>query len=276
MVALLFSIILVVFLNVLAWGISAILETDHFYDLTGGSSFLLLTSLGYLWGSSSSVNSSWRPLLATLMLSLWALRLSAFLFLRIRRAGHDKRLTKYLKRPLAFLVLWLAQAAWAICSSLPLLVLQFSHADVPLSLHTDGLLLALWAGAFAMQVKADAEKSAFRAVPANKGSFISTGLWAWCRHPNYLAQMLMSWSLSLFCLPGLFQSAGGTVGGLLAFLGPLLETYLLLQVSGIPLLEEQARAKWGDNHHYRQYVERTHVLIPCLSMRGAPAAKRRS
>ena len=50
-------------------------------------------------------------------------------------------------------------------------------------------------------------------------------------------------------------------------LGPIFITLLLLFVSGIPLLERSADARYGDDPDYREYKHRTSILIP-LPPRG--------
>jgi steroid 5-alpha reductase family enzyme len=45
-------------------------------------------------------------------------------------------------------------------------------------------------------------------------------------------------------------------------ISPVFVYVLLTRVSGIPLLEERAKERWGDDPAYRSYVERTPVLVP--------------
>jgi steroid 5-alpha reductase family enzyme len=98
-----------------------------------------------------------------------------------------------------------------------------------------------------MQVIADEQKRAFRAEPANRGRFITTGLWRYSRHPNYFGQMLMSVALALFMLPAMGASATSSWWAKCAVLAPAFEILLLLRVSGIPLLEQAGRDKWSDD-----------------------------
>lgn len=261
-------------INLVAWVISSWLQTDHFYDLTGALSYVVV-GLFSLLGGAGKTAASGRGTLATAMVLVWAVRLGTFLFTRVRKAGHDRRLDKYKTNPKKFLVLWVAQTVWVFMNLLPVLIINAGEADVPLGAAvTDWPALAGWAVGFACEVIADHQKSAFRALPANAHTFIRSGLWAASRHPNYFGQILLTSSLALFCLPAM--GAGDATPGAstlsavlhkaqaLAVLAPAFETWLLLRVSGVPLLEKQAEAKWGGDPAYRTYVQHTPVVVPSV------------
>jgi steroid 5-alpha reductase family enzyme len=46
--------------------------------------------------------------------------------------------------------------------------------------------------------------------------------------------------------------------------GPMFETLLILFVSGIPMLDKAAEDKWGKSKAFREYRNKTAVLIPSL------------
>jgi len=253
------SLTLSLLLNSLGWAASLALTTDKLYDAVGAVSFLLVNIVAFLLADPTARGDA-RPMLATLTIMAWAARLGAFLLARV--LGHsDRRLTPYLRDPVGFLAIFFAQSLWVFFSSLPVLALHASAGRARIGGAWDAAALCTcWAAAL-LQVVADEQKRAFRAVPANRGKFITSGLWAVSRHPNYAAQMVTAWALAAFCLPGLVAGCGVVAGGLAA-LGPLLETALLLRVSGVPLLERAAQDKWGDDPRYRAYVAATPVLWP--------------
>jgi steroid 5-alpha reductase family enzyme len=49
----------------------------------------------------------------------------------------------------------------------------------------------IWALGFAIEVVSDRQKSAFRAISANREKFIREGLWARSRHPNYFGEIVL-------------------------------------------------------------------------------------
>jgi steroid 5-alpha reductase family enzyme len=117
---------------------------------------------------------------------------------------------------------------------------------------------ALWALGFAIEVAADAQKSRFNADPANRGRFIQTGLWSRSRHPNYFGEILLWVGVAIAAFPVLQGWQ------LVTLISPLFVALLLTRVSGIPLLEKRADAKWGGQADYEAYKKRTPVLIPRL------------
>ena len=115
--------------------------------------------------------------------------------------------------------------------------------------------LAVWIIGFGIEVRADREKTAFKADPANKGRFISTGIWAWSRHPNYFGEITLWVGMALIALPSL------SGWSFVALISPVFVTVLLTRISGVPMLERRGLKRWGDEPAYQQYLERTPSLI---------------
>ncbi len=98
-----------------------------------------------------------------------------------------------------------------------------------------------------LQGAADIQMQAFR--KQKTATFIRTGLWKYCRHPNYLGEILIWWSIALAVV-----SASG-VWWLLA--GAMSNTLLFLCVS-IPLADGRQSKKPGWAHYKRA----TWALLP--------------
>ncbi|MCR5112514.1 MAG: DUF1295 domain-containing protein [Acholeplasmatales bacterium] len=109
---------------------------------------------------------------------------------------------------------------------------------------------------FIMQGIADMEMHKFR---MNRNStFIRNGLWKYSRHPNYLGEILMWWSIGLASVIALGIT---TYYPLLA--GALANTLLFLFIS-IPLAENhQASRKEG----FDEYKAQTRMLLPIYKRR---------
>jgi steroid 5-alpha reductase family enzyme len=54
----------------------------------------------------------------------------------------------------------------------------------------------------------------------------------------------------------------------LGLLSPIFVAFLLINVSGIPLLEKAADEKWGGEKDYQVYKQTVPVLIPFIGRRG--------
>ena len=99
-------------------------------------------------------------------------------------------------------------------------------------------------------------KRRFKSDPANRGRFISVGLWSWSRHPNYFGEIVLWIGIATMALPTLESWRWVTLAS------PLFVIVLLTRISGIPPLERQAEERWGADPEYQAYRDRTAVLIP--------------
>lgn len=93
------------------------------------------------------------------------------------------------------------------------------------------------------------------------GETLRSGLWRYSRHPNYLGEMLVWWSLFLFGL------AADPDWAKLAVLAPLMMSAMFLFVS-IPLLEKRSLER---RNNYQQVIDETSMLIPLPPRRSAAA-----
>ena len=65
-------------------------QTEKFYDLTGSLTYLtVVTFISY--HSYNSINTNIASIVLATCILLWAIRLGSFLFMRIHKAGEDKR-----------------------------------------------------------------------------------------------------------------------------------------------------------------------------------------
>lgn len=229
------------------------LQSERFFDLTGSLTYIATTLLAL----ALSRNAGTRSVLLTALVVIWAGRLGAFLFRRVKKAGKDDRFDELKPSFLRFLNIWTIQALWITLTAAAAHIAISSTLQKPLDIFAlVGFLV--WAAGFAIEINADGQKSRFNADPANKGKFIATGLWARSRHPNYFGEIVLWIGIALIALPVL---RGWQWVGLIS---PFFVTLLLTRVSGIPLLEQKADKKWGGQADYEAYKRKTPVLIPRL------------
>ena len=228
-------------------------QTEKFFDLTGGITYISVTLLAVL--TSPAVDG--RSLLLAGLVVIWAIRLGSFLFRRIQKAGKDDRFDELKPSFFRFLNVWTIQGLWVTFTAAAALVAITSSVRKELDVFAlVGFLV--WAFGFAFEVIADSQKSQFSANPANKGKFIQTGLWSRSRHPNYFGEIVLWLGIAIIAIPVLQGWQW------VAMISPLFVTLLLTRVSGVPLLEKKADSKWGGQEDYEAYKKNTPVLIPKL------------
>ncbi|MDH3511804.1 MAG: DUF1295 domain-containing protein [Gammaproteobacteria bacterium] len=238
-------------INWLAFIPAALSRTEHYYDLVGGITYISVTVVAVLLSAELDL----RATLVAAMVLAWSLRLATFLFLRISRSGKDSRFDDIKNRPLRFFMAWTLQGLWVLLTAAAALAVITGGTRVPLG--AVGIVgIAVWAIGILIEIVADRQKSQFKDDPDNDGKFINVGLWAWSRHPNYFGEIVLWTGMAIVAVPVLqgWQWA--------VLISPVFVAFLLIRVSGIPLLEEKADNRWGGDSDYEAYKRRTPVLIP--------------
>ena len=238
-----------------AWIPASIGKSERFYDLTGGLTYITLVGFS-LWAGSRSEPISSRELIVSLLVVIWSLRLSSFLYLRIHRTGKDGRFDKLKTSSIRFLVPWTIQGLWVFLTMIVVIVINTQADSAPALGIWDGIGLSIWILGFSIEVIADNQKTVFNSEPNNEGKWIDCGLWSYSRHPNYLGEILLWTGIAFFgvsCFTGLEK---------IAWVSPLFIYVLLTKISGTPILDRRALEKWGDDSEYQIYREKTPLLFP--------------
>lgn len=234
-------------------------QTEKFYDLTGSITYLtVVTYVSYHSYASMNVNMASIVLAACIL--LWTIRLGSFLFMRIHKAGEDKRFRAIKPSPTRFFMTWTLQGMWvSICSMCALTAIASTNGVVQNSLFFIGLLVFVIG--FVFEIIADIQKSNFRKDPKHKDQFIQEGLWAYSRHPNYFGEITLWTGIAIMSLSSL---SGGQY---ITLISPLFTYLLLVYVSGVRLLEISGMEKWGHLESYQNYVRKTPSLFPTYPKR---------
>jgi len=231
-------------------------RSDKFYDTVGGITHVSLALFSVM---SQKHRLSHGQVLNTAFSVMWATRLASFLFTRILAHKADSRFDAIKKNYFSFMLAFTLQSIWCFLGQLPVLVSNSNKDDKDelTWTTTDILGRALFVLGFAFEVVSDAQKSAFQADPANKGKFITEGLWSLSRHPNHFGEICLQFGIALSA-SRLFKSKLDH----LAWLGPIFTTFLLTRVSGVPMLEKAGLERWGKDPEYLKYIQNTPVLVP--------------
>lgn len=234
--------------------IALIHEDNSIMDIVYGSAFVLIAwCLAFLWLGWSE-----RQMIVLACVTVWGVRLTTRILLRNWGKPEDFRYRawreEWKKNGMLYFFfrslgqIYLLQGAVILVVSLPVLVV-FSTTQGPLMWY-NWLGLGLWCVGFCFEFIGDFQLDRFIQNQANKGQLMTTGLWKYTRHPNYFGEATMWWGLFLVVL-GLPLSE-------LVLASPILITFLLTQVSGIPMLEKH----WAGRSDWEAYKKRTSAFIP--------------
>ena len=227
-----------------------IFQTEKFYDLTGSITYL--TAVFYTLYVTGSNNLS--DLIIVACVAVWAIRLGSFLFMRIHKAGEDRRFRTIKPNFTRFLMTWTLQGMWVSMCLLCVLTALSSYSGVIMnSIFFIGLIVFILG--LSIEIIADYQKTVFRRNIENKDKFITTGLWSLSRHPNYFGEILL-WTgvavMSISSLQGLQY---------ITLISPIFVYILLVYISGVRILEDQAKKKWGHLDSFKEYLKNTPRLF---------------
>jgi len=199
--------------------------------------------------------------LVSLLILVWAARLSIRLYFVKKGKGEDGRYAKWREEwslkgtwyvvLRSWLQVFLLQGLIMAVVVLPATLLHAATAQVPPLFMYMGVFV--WLIGFAFETIADMQLDSFLRNTQNKGKIMTRGLFRYSRRPNYFGETLMWWGLAIIAAPV----------SLLAFVSPLLITYVVVWVTG-PLLERG----WENNPEYQAYKKRTSYFVPWLPKRG--------
>ena len=236
------------------WFAFALIRKDNsIADIAWGLGFVLVAIVTFLRRGSLFV-----PLLVTTLVVVWGLRLALHILLRNRKRGEDPRYAEWRRmwgRSFvwrSYLQVFLLQGFFLLVISSPVILVNsdrtypYEHAGLVLA----GLLV--WCVGFFFEAVGDAQLARFKKDPGNKGKIMDRGLWRYTRHPNYFGESLMWW--------GIFLVGLEVPHGWVTVVSPVLITFLLVRVSGIPLLEK----RYAGNPAFQAYARRTSAFVPWL------------
>jgi len=188
---------------------------------------------------------------------LWSLRLGLHLGARVfshldEEEGRYKQLRKEWANNLhlKFFIFFQMQGISNAVLSLPFFIIASNAGDSISWIEYTGAVL--WLVSIFGEAVADWQLKQFKKDPANKGKVCDKGLWNYSRHPNYFFQLMIWISVLVLALPSPL--------GWLAVISPLSIGYLIFNVTGIPMTEEQSLRSKGEA--YKKYQQTTSVFVP--------------
>ncbi len=246
-------------LGVLLWAymtlwflVSLVTKRNDVADVAWGLGFVLLAwSSFFLSGRLET-----RGLAACILVSIWGVRLAWHIHARHRGKPEDFRYMGWRRQwgkwfyVRSYAQVYLLQGAFLFLVALPVLIINRSPGRAIDFVAVFGV--CLWVFGFVFEFVGDAQLARFAKDSHNRGKILQTGLWRYTRHPNYFGEVVQWWGIWLLAL--------SVPGGWFSVVGPLTITFLILKVSGIPMLEK----KMAQNPDFADYSRRTSMFIPWI------------
>lgn len=245
------SAITIACIMVCTWLVSVAIKNASIVDIIWGFGF----AVNAIVLAATIDGDSTRQVLVAVLVGTWGFRLAAYLAKRNLGHGEDWRYKAMRKKKgAAFPIISLVtvfglQGVLMFVVSLPVM---YANADSSPGIGPIAVMgVMAWIVGFAFEAIGDAQLAKFKKDPANAGKVMNKGLWSLTRHPNYFGDSLMWW--------GVWVIAAETGSGVVSIIGPIVMTFFLLKVSGVPMLERSlAKRREG----WDEYVATTSGFIP--------------
>lgn len=234
------------------WLISLVVKDSSIVDIFWGPGFIVAAFAYFFLTDGFLV----RKGLIVLLVTIWGLRLGIHIATRNLGKGEDFRYQAWREEAgrnywwVSFFRVFLLQGVLLWIISAPLLAAQFSPALDHVTV-LDIVGASVWGIGFFFEAVGDWQLTRFKRNPENKGKVLCSGLWRYTRHPNYFGDATLWW--------GYFLIALSAPLGFATVFGPIIMTVLLMQVSGVAMLEKTlSETKPG----YKEYIETTNAFFP--------------
>lgn len=243
------SLILWVFMH-LTYFVAVIKKDNSIADIFWGIGFIIVAWSSLLFNQNFEI----RPLIASSLVTLWGLRLAIYILIRNKNKPEDWRYQQWRKKwgdrwpIMSYLQVFWLQSLFLLIIALPTIFIN--SCSGPGWVWLDWLGVVVWLFGFVFETIGDYQLYQFKQDPSSKGQVMQSGLWQYTRHPNYFGEASLWW--------GIWLMAVNIGWGWATVVGPLMIDYLLLGVSGVPLLEK----KYEDDPAYQRYQQQTNAFFP--------------
>ncbi len=238
-------------LMMIGWGISIAMKDASIVDILWGLAFVAIAWTGFFVGDGARP----RRLLLAGLVTLWGLRLAAYLARRNLGHGEDYRY-RAMRRHRKNFVAWSLYGVFGLQGVLAFVValpVQLAMSDrTPPRLGLLAMVGSLiWIVGVTFEAVGDAQLARFKRNPMSAGQVMDRGLWRYTRHPNYFGDFCVWW--------GIFLVAAECGSATLGVVGPIVMSILLTRVSGKALLERTIGKR---RPGYADYAKRTNAFFP--------------
>ena len=251
------SLIIIIILGTILFFVAQMKKDNSIVDIAYGLGFIVTSYLTTLLIFKNSALTG-HSFIILILITIWGIRLSLRIYRKNKGKSEDFRYKawreEWTKKGMAYYYLRTYFQIFILQGIVISLVLLPFTQSISSFENARGLMffgLILWIVGFCFEVIGDKQLDRFiKSKSEHKGTIMKTGLWKYTRHPNYFGESTMWCGLSFIAL-----SSGAS---LIVLLSPILITFLLLKVSGIPMLEK----KWEGNEEWEAYKRKTSAFIP--------------
>ena len=252
MLATIFQIGLFICSYVSVWFIiSLLIKRNDIADIAWGLGFVAIAIFLFITQPSTLQST-----IVYILTIIWGIRLAIHIGVRSKGKPEDFRYKKWRDEWGKYFVLrsylqvYLLQGFFMWIISAPIIVVAMAQNQAISPFILAGSIV--WLIGFAFESIGDYQLMLFIKHKQNKSDIMQTGLWKYTRHPNYFGEVLLWWGIFIMVLPLPY--------GVSAIISPITISFLLLYVSGIPMLE----AKYKDHQAFQDYKKRTSAFFPML------------
>jgi len=204
-----------------------------------------------------------RKMLIVSLVSIWALRLAIYVFIRNRGKPEDYRYQAMRRRwgnniiLKSFIRIYMFQGLVIFIIAFPVWFVNISDLP-PIKNLLDFTGVTIWLGTllwligFLFESLGDYQLYKFKKNPDNKGAILDQGLWKYSQHPNYFGEVTQWWGIYIIAIAVPF--------GFISIIGPIFITYMIIKVSGIRLLNN----RYKNDDKYTEYKKRTSAFFPWI------------
>ena len=231
--------------------ISLMIKRNDIADIAWGPGIFLVALTAYI---SNPLNSTVLNIML-LLIFVWAARLSIRIFSRNIKKTEDYRYKQWREEWGKWFYIRSYMQVYLLQGFLMIVVgYSFVHASIYLVGSSLGLVslagVLVWAVGFYFESVGDWQLDRFIKNKPQQREILKTGLWKYTRHPNYFGEVTMWW--------GIWLVTAGVPMSYIALVSPLAITFLILKVSGIPMLEK----KFEGNLAFEEYKKKTSAFFP--------------
>ena len=252
MLATIFQIGLFIFCYVSVWFvISLLIKRNDIADIAWGLGFVAIAIFLFITQTSTLPS-----VIVYILTIIWGIRLAIHIGVRSKGKPEDFRYKKWRDEWGKYFVLrsylqvYLLQGFFMWIISVPIIVVAMAQNQAISPFILSGSII--WLIGFVFESIGDYQLMLFIKQRQNKSDIMQTGLWKYTRHPNYFGEVLVWWGFFIMVLPLQY--------GRWAIISPITISFLLLYVSGIPMLE----AKYKHHQTFQDYKKRTSAFFPML------------